>query len=547
MESCFYRHSDHGRLYGHNKVSTERICSRSRSERLPRSPENKYRRLDSDYRRYDEKGRGPSKSGSKYQAVLCGCRWLRRSRLEYRHDVYHDERLQRSSRRQRCKSQTVATGVHGGLAQEGSVCGSDTTGLCAGFIHAWIHRFPRLPIEFTIRGNDWDELWKQAQGIMDGLKKSGLATDIDTDYLLGKPEVDFTPDRVQAGLHGVSVQDIGSTIAGMVGGVRANQYTENGHRYYVMVQVDPKFQNMETLKSLLVNNSANNLVRLRDVTQQKTVPALQSITRIDRQRAISVFANPAPGHSQQDALNYVEDAAKQLPAGYRVVLSGSSQTFKETFDSLILALVLGLFVAYTVLASQFNSFIDPISVLVALPFSVSGAFLALLITGQSLNMYSMIGLILLMGIVKKNSILLVDFTNAARDRGQSDVKKALLEACPVRLRPILMTSIACIAAAIPESLPIGVGYETTIPMAISIIGGVIVSTFLTLLVVPCVYELFSRIQKRQEDKAQIRKAFKDVGEEGNDPAEDLERAKELGHLPGYHPAPALAPAPAPHK
>jgi HAE1 family hydrophobic/amphiphilic exporter-1 len=239
---------------------------------------------------------------------------------------------------------------------------------------------------------------------------------------------------------------------------------------------------------------------------------MQSVTRIDRQRAISVFANPAPGHSQQEALDFVE--SQELPAGYHIVLSGSAQTFKESGESLIFALIMGIFVAYMVLASQFNSFIDPISVLVALPFSVSGAFLALLCLGQSLNIYSMIGLILLMGIVKKNSILLVEFTNTVRDRGQRDVRKALLEACPIRLRPILMTSFACITAAIPEALSFGAGSETTIPMAVSIIGGVAVSTFLTLFVVPCVYELFSRIQRRQENMAEIRTAFKNVGMEG---------------------------------
>lgn len=381
-----------------------------------------------------------------------------------------------------------------------------------------------FPIEFTVRGPDWDELWKQTSTIMDGLKSSGMATDVDTDYILGKPEVHFVPDRVQAGLHGVSVQDIGNTVAGMIGGVRTNQYTENGHRYYVILQVAPEFQNMDTLRSLMVNNFSNNMVRVNQVTEEKVVPTMQSITRIDRQRAISVYGNPAPGKSQQDALNYVQELAKKLPPGYRIVLSGSSQTFKESFESLLFALVLGLFVAYMVLASQFNSFIDPISVLVALPFSVSGAFVALLLTGQSLNIYSMIGLILLMGIVKKNSILLVDFTNAVRDRGEKDVKKALIEACPIRLRPIVMTSIACVAAAIPQSLPFGTGTEATMPMAISIIGGVIVSTVLTLLVVPCVYELFSRIQKRSEDKSEIREAFKNVGNLGIDPETDLEAA-----------------------
>jgi HAE1 family hydrophobic/amphiphilic exporter-1 len=147
-----------------------------------------------------------------------------------------------------------------------------------------------------------------------------------------------------------------------------------------------------------------------------------------------------------------------------------------------------------VLASQFDSFIHPVTVLMALPFSFSGAFIGLWLGHQSINMYSLIGFILLMGIVKKNSILLVDFTNQVRSEGL-EVREALLKACPVRLRPILMTSVATVAGALPEALSIGPGAETTIPMAISIIGGVIASTFLTLFVVPCVYSLFSKFER----------------------------------------------------
>jgi HAE1 family hydrophobic/amphiphilic exporter-1 len=148
-----------------------------------------------------------------------------------------------------------------------------------------------------------------------------------------------------------------------------------------------------------------------------------------------------------------------------------------------------------VLASQFNSFIHPITVLMALPFSFSGAFIALLLFHQSINIYSLIGFILLMGIVKKNSILLVDFTNQVRDHEGKDAREALLTACPVRLRPILMTSIAIVAGSLPEALSIGPGAETTIPMATAIIGGVIASTFLTLFIVPCVYSLFAQLER----------------------------------------------------
>jgi HAE1 family hydrophobic/amphiphilic exporter-1 len=154
-----------------------------------------------------------------------------------------------------------------------------------------------------------------------------------------------------------------------------------------------------------------------------------------------------------------------------------------------------------VLASQFNSFIDPLSVLMALPFSISGALMALFVAHKSINIYSVIGLILLMGIVKKNSILLVDFTNQVREKGEPVVNKALLTACPVRLRPILMTSVATIAGAVPAALAFGPGAESRNPMAIAVIGGVIFSTILTLYVVPCFYSLMSRFEgKHEHDK-----------------------------------------------
>jgi len=227
-------------------------------------------------------------------------------------------------------------------------------------------------------------------------------------------------------------------------------------------------------------------------------PSLMSITRRGRERAIGVFANVAQGKSQAEALEKIQIFAKKiLPEGYRVVFSGSAQTFQESFSSLKFALWLGLAVAYMVLASQFNSYLHPVIVLLALPFSLSGAFAALWLGDQSLNMYSMIGIILLMGIVKKNSILLVDFTNQLRAKGH-DVKSALLEACPIRLRPILMTSISTITAAIPPALAIGPGAETRVPMAFALIGGVVVSTLLSLLVVPCAYSLFAPMERRKK-------------------------------------------------
>jgi HAE1 family hydrophobic/amphiphilic exporter-1 len=184
----------------------------------------------------------------------------------------------------------------------------------------------------------------------------------------------------------------------------------------------------------------------------------------------------------------VEIARETLPENYRAVPSGTARTFRESFDSLMFAMALGLVVAYMVLASQFNAFSHPFTVLLALPFSISGALIALWLAGQSLNIYSMLGLILLMGIAKKNSILLVDFTNQIRAEGV-ERHEAVLRACPIRLRPILMTSTATIAGALPPALAIGPGAELQRPMALAIVGGMIVSTALTLFVVPAAYSL----------------------------------------------------------
>ncbi len=249
-----------------------------------------------------------------------------------------------------------------------------------------------------------------------------------------------------------------------------------------------------------MRNNRGELVPLIDVVDIKQSTVASSISRKNRQRSIVIFGNVGPGLSQQQSVDKAQEVArKTLPEGYKVLLSGQAEEFQQSFISLIFALILGFVVAYMVLASQFNSFIDPITVFMALPFSFSGAFLALLIGGQSLNIFSMIGLILLMGIVKKNSILLVDFTNQRRDEEKIHVNQALLEACPTRLRPILMTSFATIAGAIPASLALGPGAETRQPMALAVIGGVLVSTFLTLYVVPCVYSLFARWDKRERD------------------------------------------------
>jgi len=354
-----------------------------------------------------------------------------------------------------------------------------------------------FPVEFTVRGPEWGALASHTKDIRRRMEATGLMVDVDSNYEEGITEVQVVPDRVKAAERGVSVAAIARTINATIGGERVAKYTRGGRRYDARVRLRPEDRAQPSdIGRLWVRNNRGELIQLSDVVRLEEHEALQTITRRGRERAISVYANVAAGKSQTDAIRAVEQIAKEvLPEHYFLVLSGSAQTFREAFTSLLFALCLGIVVSYMVLASQFNSFVHPLTVLLALPFSISGAFVALLMSNQSLNLYSFIGLILLMGLVKKNSILLVEFTNQIRARG-TGVHDALLEACPIRLRPIIMTSLSTIAAAVPPALAIGPGAETRIPMAVAVMGGMIFSTLLTLFVVPCAYSLLARVERK---------------------------------------------------
>ena len=358
-----------------------------------------------------------------------------------------------------------------------------------------------FPVEFTVRGHDWEKLAGYSEEIQKKMKGSNLFQDVDSDYLVGMPEVKIYPDRDLAFDRGVSIGAISRTINAMIGGARIAKYTKGGKRYDVRAQViEGQRRRPEDIQKLYVWNNRGEMVRLGDVIKIKESPSLLAITRRGRERAIGIFANVTPGKSQAQAIEKAREISKKiLPEGYRVVFSGTSQTFRESFQSLSFALWVGILVSYMILASQFNHVIHPFTVLLALPFSVSGAFIALLISNQSLNIFSLIGLILLLGIVKKNSILLVEFTNQMRERGLNPLE-ALKEACPIRLRPVVMTSVSTLAAAIPPALALGPGAETRIPMAIAVIGGITASTILTLFVVPAAYLSFIPLEKKETAK-----------------------------------------------
>jgi multidrug efflux pump subunit AcrB len=299
---------------------------------------------------------------------------------------------------------------------------------------------------------------------------------------------------------GVSIDDVATTINALVGGIRVGKYSTGGRRLDVRVKLMAGQRSRpEDISRLRVRARNGELVPLSSLVIFEEQAALQAITRRDRERAISIYANVAPGHAQDEALRAVEGLSGNLPVGYRVVLGGSSMAFRESMSSLLFAMVLGILIAYMILGSQFNSFKDPITIITILPLSIAGAAFALLLTGKSLNIFSMIGLLLLMGIVKKNSIILVDYANAFRAKGFG-AKEAMEKAGPIRLRPILMTATATLMAAIPPALGIGAGAEIRMPMAIAVIGGLVLSTALSLIVVPSFYVVSDKLGGKKRKK-----------------------------------------------
>ncbi|WP_061296342.1 efflux RND transporter permease subunit [Leptospira interrogans] len=354
------------------------------------------------------------------------------------------------------------------------------------------------PVELVLTGPDWNTLSSLSVKILDKLKESKILLDVDTDYVAGQKELRLVTNREAAALRGVSMANVGNTVGTLMGGKNVSRFTENGRSYDVRVKIQrEKGETISVIPNIGVRNTFGEFVKLKEVINIQEKEALKTITRINRERAIRVFGNPAPALGQNASTEKTLEIAKEiLPEGYSVAMTGSAKTAKESGNSLTLALLFGILLSYMILASQFNSLKQPLYILLAMPFSFTGALVALYVFGQSFNMYSFIGLILLLGLVKKNSILLVEFVNHVRSTGKN-IQESIREGCPIRLRPVLMTSFSSIAAAIPPALALGPGAETRIPMAVTILGGMTLSTLITLLVVPAAYYLGEKEVKIQ--------------------------------------------------
>jgi HAE1 family hydrophobic/amphiphilic exporter-1 len=344
--------------------------------------------------------------------------------------------------------------------------------------------------EVQIRGNlalsDLDQL---ADQMLAGLSRRGGFVDLDKSLKLGLPEVRVIPDRDRAAALGVDARTIASAIRMMVGGMDVGVFKDAGRRYDIRMRLAEGDRNdPNSIEKLYVRNRQGELVELRNLVRIETGAAPSEITRTNRQRSVRLTANlqdKTLGQAIQDAR---EIAAEVLPEVVTLALAGQAEAMQEGNREFRLALALAALVIYMVLAAQFESLVHPLTVMLALPLAMTGALGGLLATGHSINMFSLIGIILLFGLVTKNSILMVDYANQLRDRGMAKLE-AMRTAAPVRMRPVLMTAISMIFGVLPAAIGVGPGSENRAPMAIATAAGMFSSTVLTLLLVPVFYLL----------------------------------------------------------
>lgn len=346
-------------------------------------------------------------------------------------------------------------------------------------------------LQFNLTGPNLQEVGRLAKEMQRRLGEIPGMGKVDLDLDLDLPQLVVDLDRTRAASLGISATDVAMAINMFTGGVDVARFSDepgDGQRYQIRIKgKESRFNQLEDLKKVYLRSAGNELVRLDTVAKFRDNLGAAVIGRFDLQYAAMFYANPV--FSLGNATDMVfQQAAEFMPVGYTVKMTGQAEELAKTMTNTLFIFTLALILLYMVLASQFNSFLQPLIVMVAQPLAIIGGIFALWLTGNSLNIFSMIGLVLLIGLVAKNSILLIDLTNQLREQGKS-VDDALREACPVRLRPVLMTSLTVILALLPAAMGLGAGAETNRPLSIAVIGGMISSTLLTLVVVPAVYSL----------------------------------------------------------
>jgi len=353
--------------------------------------------------------------------------------------------------------------------------------------------FRNPPLQFVVQAPSYAELDTAVEALMVKVRAYPGLANADTDLKLNKPQIKVDINRDKAAQMGVGVDTIGRTLETLLGGREVTRFKQAGEQYNVVVQLDPAARaTPQDLTALYVRGRTGSLTPLSNLVAVTETVAPKELNHFNRQRAAIISANIAPGYTLGEALAFMDQAAKEtLPPGTRTALDGQSREFGESGQTLLITFALALVIIYLVLAAQFESFVAPFIILLTVPLAATGALLALKLTGATLNVYSQIGLIMLVGLITKHGILIVEFANQLRDRGKNKVE-AVIEAASLRLRPILMTTAAMVLGAVPLALATGAGAESRSPIGWVIVGGLLLGTLLTLFVIPVAYTLLTR-------------------------------------------------------
>jgi len=354
-----------------------------------------------------------------------------------------------------------------------------------------------LPVSFVIQAKELQDLKDILPSFIDEARKSPAFDFVNVDLKFTKPEIEVSIDREKATDLNVSVRDIAQTLQLTLSGSRFGYFIMNGKQYQVIGQVEREDRNEPLdLQSIYIKTKNNELTQLDNLvtlTEQSTPPQL---FRYNRFASTTVTASLAPGYTLGQGLEEMDKIAEQvLDDSYQTALSGSSREFKESSGNLYFAFALALVLIYLVLAAQFESFRDPLIIMFTVPLALMGALFSLWYFNETVNIFSQIGMIMLIGLVTKNGILIVEFANQRKAQGLS-VHEAIVGAAKARFRPILMTSLSTILGILPIALALGAGSESRVSMGVAVIGGLVLATFLTLFVIPAIYTYLSSTQKR---------------------------------------------------
>lgn len=356
----------------------------------------------------------------------------------------------------------------------------------------------RLPVSFVLENINFDKLSNVLPQFMDEANKSKVFQNVDVDLKVNKPELRITIDRAKASSLGISVEDISQALQFALSNGRLGYFTMNGKQYQVIGQVTRANRDEPVnLKYYYVRTSSGTMISMDNVINIEESISPSQIYHYNRYKSATISANPANGYTLGDGIAEMQNIYKKLEEkkvideSFTSALSGSSKDYAESSSNTLFAFVLALVLIYLVLAAQFESFVDPIIIMLTVPLAIAGAVLSLWLFGQTLNIFSQIGMIMLIGLVTKNGILIVEYANHIRDTGVTKME-AVVTAAKMRLRPILMTSLAMAGGALPLALSLGAASTSRIPLGIVIVGGVMFSLFLSLFVVPVMYTFLSR-------------------------------------------------------